>query len=280
MSGLFSVLYARKIAFTGMLAILTILVFAIFAPLITPYDPTSMNPLEKLEPPSASHLFGTDNFGRDTFSRVVYGARMSLLGSTGVVVFATIFGVAIGTLCGYFKSVELVLMRIVDVLMSFPPLLLALVLVSIMGRGLVNVIIAVGVTYLTRTTRIIYGMTLKIKEEPYIEASYASGATTFRILLRHVVPNLMSPLIVQSTFTFAFSLLEMASLDFLGLGIPPAIPSWGNMLSEGSIYLTRAPWLLLFPGSFIVVTVLSLNLVGDVLRDRLDPRFRAEISGV
>lgn len=275
-----SSLYKRKIAFAGLLILGIILLLAVFAPMITPFDPLKINPVEKLSPPNMKHFFGTDNFGRDTFSRIVYGARTSLIGAAGVVLFSLITGIALGVISGYFKKAEIVIMRVIDVLMAFPPLLLALVLVSILGRGMLNVVIAVGATYLTRTARIVYGLTLKIREETYIEAVYSVGARTSRIILRHVLPNLVSPIIVQATFTFAFALLDMASLDFLGLGVPPQIPSWGNMLSEASMYLTRAPWLLLIPGSFIVLTVLSFNLVGDVLRDKLDPHFRSDIEGV
>jgi len=256
------------------------LAFAIFAPLIATMDPQEMNPVDKLTPPNGIYLFGTDNFGRDIFSRVVYGARASLLGSTGVILFSMTLGVLIGVVAGYFRRVEPWLMRLVDVLMAFPPLLLALVLVSILGRGMINVIVAVGATYLTRTTRIVYGLTLKVREEAYVEAAVSSGTRVRDIILRHLLPNMMSPIIVQATFTFAFSLLDMAALDFLGLGIPPSIPSWGNMLSEGRMYITRAPWLLTFPGMCIVLTVLAFNLAGDVLRDRLDPHFRSRIEGV
>ena len=211
---------------------------------------------------------------------MVYGARASLLGSTGVILFSMTLGVLTGVVAGYFRRVEPWLMRLVDVLMAFPPLLLALVLVSILGRGMINVIVAVGATYLTRTTRIVYGLTLKVREEAYVEAAVSSGAKVRDIILRHLLPNMMSPIIVQATFTFAFSLLDMAALDFLGLGIPPSIPSWGNMLSEGRMYITRAPWLLTFPGMCIVLTVLAFNLAGDVLRDQLDPHFRSRIEGV
>ncbi len=275
-----SIFYKRKIAFAGLIIISIMIIFAIFAPLIAPYDPQGMNPMDKLRPPEAKHLFGTDNFGRDIFSRAVYGARTSLIGSAGVIVFSMSFGVLIGVASGYFRRIEPYLMRLIDVLMAFPSLLLALVLVSILGRGMVNVILAVGATYLTRTTRIVYGLTLKLREEPYIEAAISAGVRRTDIIFRHILPNMMSPLIVQATFTFAFSLLDMAALDFLGLGIPPSIPSWGNMLSEGRMYLTRAPWLLIFPGACIVLTVLSFNLAGDVLRDRLDPHFRRDIEGV
>ncbi len=270
----------RKIALFGLAVIGVMLAFALFAPLIAPMDPQEMNPVDKLTPPNGTYLFGTDNFGRDIFSRVVYGARASLLGSTGVILFSMTLGVLIGVVAGYFRRVEPWLMRLVDVLMAFPPLLLALVLVSILGRGMINVIVAVGATYLTRTTRIVYGLTLKVREEAYVEAAVSSGAKVRDIILRHLLPNMMSPIIVQATFTFAFSLLDMAALDFLGLGIPPSIPSWGNMLSEGRMYITRAPWLLTFPGMCIVLTVLAFNLAGDVLRDQLDPHFRSRIEGV
>lgn len=276
----FRILYKRKIAFAGFLFIIILLGVALCAPVIAPFSPQDLNPVDKLKVPGAPYWFGTDNFGRDVFSRVVYGARTSLVGGTGVVLFATVFGVLAGALAGYFRKIEPWLMRITDVMMAFPPLLLALVLVSILGRGMVNVIIAVGVTYLTRTVRVVYALTLKIREEPYVEAAKASGVKESAIILRHIIPNMLSPIIVQATFTFAFSLLDLAALDFLGLGIPPAIPSWGNMLSEGRIYLTRAPWLLIFPGACIVLTVLSFNLAGDVLRDRLDPQLRRNVEGV
>ncbi|MDR1978961.1 MAG: ABC transporter permease [Synergistaceae bacterium] len=270
----------RKVALIGFLFIGLLLAVALAAPLMARIPPQDLNPANKLSPPGGAHLFGTDNFGRDVFSRVVYGARTSLTGGSGVVLFSTVLGVLIGAVAGYFRRTEAWLMRLVDVMMAFPPLLLALVLVSILGRGMLNVIVAVGVTYLTRTVRVAYALTLKIREEPYIEAAVASGVRQFAIVTRHVIPNMLSPIIVQATFTFAFSLLDLAALDFLGLGIPPAVPSWGNMLSEGRMYLTRAPWLLIFPGAFIVMTVLSFNLAGDVLRDRLDPQLQRNIEGV
>jgi peptide/nickel transport system permease protein len=274
------IFYKRKIALAGFLFIALLLITAVFAHLIAPFSPLTLNPVDRLKAPGAPDWFGTDNFGRDIFSRVVYGARTSLIGGMGVVLFATVLGVLVGALAGYYRKIEPWLMRLIDVMMAFPPLLLALVLVSIMGRGMLNVVIAVGVTYLTRTARVVYALTLKIREEPYIEAAIASGVKESAILLRHVLPNMISPITVQATFTFAFSLLDLAALDFLGLGIPPAIPSWGNMLSEGRMFLTRAPWLLMFPGACIVLTVLSFNLAGDVLRDRLDPQLRRNVEGV
>jgi peptide/nickel transport system permease protein len=272
-------LVLRKVALAGAAVIALILVLALFAPLIAPYDPMGLNPIERLQGPSLQHWFGTDHFGRDIFSRIVYGARLTLLGGSGVVCFSISIGILVGVLSGYYRGFGFAAMRLVDVVMSFPALLLALALLAILGPGLLNVVLAVGVTYLTRTARIMFGLTLRVKEEVFIEAVRSLGAGGVRILGRHLLPNLVSPLMVQATFTFAFSLLTIASLDFLGVGVPPQVPSWGNMVSEGRIYITRAPGVLLFPGLFIVLTVLSFNLVGDVLRDNLDPRFREHLSG-
>ncbi|GAB1428541.1 hypothetical protein MASR2M17_19710 [Aminivibrio sp.] len=272
-----SAFYKRKIAFAGLIIIGVMIIFALLAPLIAPFDPQALNPVDKLRPPDGTYWFGTDNFGRDLFSRVVYGARTSLIGSAGVILFSLSLGILAGVTSGYIKGVEPYLMRLIDVLMAFPPLLLALVLVSILGRGMVTSSSPWGPPtspdHLDRLRP-----HLKLREEPYIEAAISSGVRQIDIIFRHILPNMMSPLIVQATFTFAFSLLDMAALDFLGLGIPPSIPSWGNMLSEGRMYLTRAPWLLIFPGACIVLTVLSFNLAGDVLRDRPIPPWR-DIEG-
>jgi len=272
-------LVKRKIALTGAGVVVLILVLALFSPFIATHDPMGLDPTVRLQGPSVAHWFGTDHFGRDLFSRIVYGARLTLIGGMGVVLYSVVLGVAIGVLSGYYRRFGFAAMRLVDVVMSFPALLLALAFLAILGPGLTNVIIAVGINFLTRTARIIFGLTLKLKEEVFVEAIRSIGASNARILLRHILPNLMSPLIVQATFTFAFSLLQIASLDFLGVGVPPQIPSWGNMISEGRIYITRAPGVLLFPGIFIVLTVLAFNLVGDVLRDNLDPRFRDQFGG-
>jgi peptide/nickel transport system permease protein len=280
MRDFFQALVRRKIALAGSGVLLVILFLAIFAPVVATHDPMGLNAVDRLQNPSAKHWFGTDHFGRDIYSRTVYGARMTIISGSGVVIYSIFFGILIGLLSGYFREFGLVAMRLVDVVMSFPPLLLALALIAILGPGLLNVILAVSATYLTHTARIIFGLTLKIKEEVYVEAVRSIGANNRRIILRHILPNLLSPVIVQATFTFAFSLLQIASLDFLGVGVPPQVPSWGNMISEGRIYITRAPGVLLFPGIFIVLTVLAFNLVGDVLRDKLDPRFREHLSEI
>ena len=247
---------------------------AIFASVLSPYDPLAIDPIIRLSPPNAVHWFGTDQFGRDTLSRVIYSSRMALLIGVGVVSFALLTGVPIGVFSALFPRLGHVLMRMVDVLMSFPALLLALGLIVVLGQSVANAIIAIGAVYLTTTTRITYGLTLRLRTETYVEAARSMGSGTAWLVVKHILPNLISPLLVQASFVFAFAQLSAASLDFLGLGAPPDIPSWGNMLAESRTFITRAPWLLFFPGLMIVLTAFSLNLVGDALRDRLDPRFR------
>ena len=269
----------RKVALAAFIYLCIILICAVFARWIATFDPNETHGRARLSYFGAQYLFGTDNYGRDIFSRIIYGTRMSLLGSLGIVVFAAVLGVVLGVTAGYVKPAQMVLMRLVDVLMAFPPLLLAMVLVTILGSGVFNVIVAIGTYYMTRMTRIIYSLTLKTKEETYIEALRSEGAGTLRIVFFHIVPNLISPIIVQATFTFSSALLQMAALDFLGLGIPNQYPTWGNMLSEGSRFMTRAPWLVIVPGVVIVLTVLAINVMGDLLRDNIDPRFRDIVKG-
>lgn len=265
---------ARPVALAGLGILLATLLAAGFAPWLAPYDPYAIDPMIRLTPPNAIHWFGTDQFGRDTLSRVIHSARMALLIGSGVVVFALATGVPIGVLSALFPRLGHLLMRMVDVLMAFPALLLALGLIVILGPSVANAILAIGVGYMTTTTRIVYGLTLRLRAETYVEASRSMGAGTAWLIGKHILPNLISPLLVQASFVFAFAQLGAASLDFLGLGAPPEIPSWGNMLAESRTFITRAPWLLFFPGMMIVATAFSLNLVGDAMRDRLDPRFR------
>jgi peptide/nickel transport system permease protein len=270
---------ARPIALAGLGILTATILAAAFAPWLVPYDPYAIDPLIRLTPPNAAHWFGTDQFGRDTLSRVIQSARMALLIGSGVVVFALATGVPIGVISALFPRLGHILMRMVDVLMAFPALLLALGLIVILGPSVTNAILAIGVGYMTTTTRIVYGLTLRLRAETYVEASRSMGAGTVWLIRKHVLPNLVSPLLVQASFVFAFAQLGAASLDFLGLGAPPEIPSWGNMLAESRTFITRAPWLLFFPGIMIVATAFSLNLVGDAMRDRLDPRFRQVFSG-
>lgn len=270
----------RFLASIGLAWLSLVLLCAVAAPLLAPFDPLEIDPVARLTEPNATHLFGTDHFGRDTFSRAIYGARMALLIGLGTVVVSLSLGGLIGMVSAYFTRLGSVLMRCVDVVMAFPSLLLALVLMTLFERSVLNTIIVIGIVYTTTTARILYGMVLKLKNEVFIDAAVCSGAGHTSILLRHILPNLISPLLVQASFIFAFAQLQAAALDFLGLGLPPEVASWGNMLSESRIYVTRAPWLLIYPGLLIILSVFSMNLVGDAARDSLDPRFKDDIAGV
>jgi len=277
---LFNPYSGRRLAFLGLVWLIFILICALAAPLLAPFDPLAIAPVDRLSEPGESYWFGTDNFGRDTLSRCIYGARMALVIGLGTVAVSLTAGSLIGMLSAYFTRLGHVLMRMIDVLMAFPALLLALVLMTLLERSVANTIIVIGIVYTTTTARILFGMTLKLKNEVFVEAAVCSGAGHCSVLFRHILPNLISPLLVQASFIFAFAQLQAAALDFLGLGLPPEIPSWGNMLSESRIYVTRAPWLLIFPGVLIIFSVFSMNLVGDALRDSIDPRFKDDIAGV
>ena len=269
----------RGLVFAGFLVITGVTACALFAPWLAPADPIAINPLARLSAPSAEHWFGTDHFGRDTLSRAIHGSRMAILIGLGVVLIALGGGVAFGVLSAIYPRLGMVLMRVIDVMMAFPALLLALALIVVLGRGVENSILAIGVVYLTTTSRIVYGVSLRLNAETWVEAARGMGAGTVRIVFRHLLPNLMSPLFVQASFVFAFAQLQAASLDFLGLGVPPETPTWGNMLSESRVYITHAPWLLLFPGLMIALSAFSLNLIGDAMRDRLDPRLQDALTG-
>ncbi|MGQ0570622.1 MAG: ABC transporter permease [Armatimonadota bacterium] len=258
----------------GGVLVTTILLIALLAPLLAPFDPVEIRVRDRLTPPGAVHRFGTDNLGRDVFSQVVYGARLSLLIGTSVVVIAGTVGIAIGLVAGYEPRFEQVLMRLVDGMMAFPGILLAIALMAIMGQRLSNVIIAMVVIYTPRFARVVRSVVLVIRELDYVQASRSCGASNLRLLRVHVLPNAVAPIIVQATFTFAESILAEAALNFLGAGLPPDVPSWGNVIATGRQLLQRAPWITIFPGIAIMATVLGLNLLGDGLRDLTDPRLR------
>ena len=270
----------RKLAIFGLFWLSIILLAAVFAPIIAPFDPFKIDPVGRLGQPNLINFFGTDHFGRDTFSRALYGARMTVIIGLGSVLVALLLGGFVGMISAYFNRLGNFLMRGIDILMAFPALLMALVLITLLERSVLNTIIVIGIVYATTTARILFGMTLKLKGEVFIDAAICSGTGHFSILFRHILPNLISPLLVQASFIFAFAQLQAAALDFLGLGLPPEIPSWGNMLSEERIYITRAPWLLVYPGLLLVLSVFSMNLVGDALRDSIDPRFKNDIKGI
>lgn len=254
--------------------VLGMVVLALAAPLLAPFDPMRLDPLNRLKPPSAGHLFGTDNSGRDIFSMVIYGARLSLIVGLSVMGLSAVFGVIMGLLSGYYKFLDNIIMRINDGMMAFPSILLAIALMAVLGPRVSNIILALTVVYTPRMARVIRSVTFVAKELAYVEAAQALGISDYRIVFRHILPNCIPPMIVQGTFIFAFAVLTEASLSFLGVGAPPYIPSWGNVISEGRLFMREAPWITLFPGMAILLTVLGLNLLGDGLRDSLDPRLR------
>ena len=254
-----------------------VVAMAVAAPLVTPFDPAALAVRDRMQGPSLVHLFGTDHLGRDMFSRVVYAGRTSLAVGFAVVVFASVIGVVLGLAAGFFRRLDAPVSRLLDAMMAFPDILLAIALVAALGASAVNVVVALGTVYAPRLARVIRASTLVIRELPYVEAARALGVPTRTILTRHVLRNVTSPLLVQATFIFANAILAEAGLSFLGVGISPDIPTWGTMISVGRQYLEQAPWIMWFPGAAIVVAVLSLQLVGDGLRDFLDPRLAKDV---
>jgi peptide/nickel transport system permease protein len=246
---------------------------AISAPLITHFNPIAITPEDRLLPPSAVHLMGTDNFGRDTFTRVVFGGRISL--SVGIIsVFvALLFGVPMGLISGYYGGkLDSVIMRVVDVMLAFPGILLALVIIAILGPSIFNVMIAVGISAIPTYARVTRSSVLKTKEEMFIYAAILMGCKTRRIILSHILPNILGPVVVISTLGIGGAIISGSALSFLGLGATAPTPEWGLLLSDGRNYLAQAWWITTFPGMAIMITVLSINLIGDGLRDALDPK--------
>jgi peptide/nickel transport system permease protein len=261
----------RPIAAAALGVLAAITLAALLAPVLGLVAPDRIDMAGRLAPPGSGHPLGTDNFGRDILSRVVYSGRVSLLIGLGVMAASTAAGTLVGLAAGYYRRVDAVAMRILDGLMSFPAILLALALVAALGVGARNEIIAIALVYFPRTARIVRGSTLQLKQRAFVEAAVALGEGDGRILTVHILRNALTPLIVQSTFVFAEAILADAALSFLGLGVRPPTPTWGNMLDDAHIYVETAPWFVVFPGVAIVLTVLSLNLVGDALRDLADP---------
>ena len=258
--------------------LLLIMVFlAVFAPLLFTSDPIQMNPVERLKPPSLIHWFGTDMFGRDIYSRTVYGSRISLVVGLVAAVLSVILGLFIGLVAGYIRFLDAILMRIMDGLMAIPGILLAIALVSLSGASLITVTIAITIPEIPRVVRLVRSIVLSVREEPYVEAAIAAGTRLPLILSRHVLPNTIPPLIVQATYVCASAMLTEAILSFLGAGTPPEVPSWGNIMAEGRLYFQIAPWIIFFPGITLAVTVLAVNVLGDGLRDTLDPRIAKQM---
>ncbi|MBO1907222.1 ABC transporter permease [Microvirga sp. 3-52] len=270
-------LVTRKTVMVGVLILVIVAALAILAPLIAPYSPSRLSVVNRLKPPSGIYWFGTDEFGRDVFSRTIYAGRLSLLVGASVVTFAAVFGVTLGLVAGFFRRLDMPIARIIDAMMAFPDILLAIALVAALGPSLVTVIVALGIVYTPRLARIVRASTLVIRELPYVEAARALGVPTWRIMSRHVLRNLVSPILVQGTFIFAYAMLAEAGLSFLGLGVSPEVPTWGTMIAAGRQYIGQADWMTLFPGIAIILSVLSLQMVGDGFRDLLDPRLRKDL---
>ena len=256
----------------GACFLLVMLVAALGAPYLGTIDPEELNPIDRLRGPSPTHWFGTDMLGRDLYSRAVYGTRISLTVGLCVAVLSLTIGLAIGLLSGYLRHVDTVVMRIMDGVMAIPAILLAIALMALMNASVQNVIIALTIPEIPRVVRLVRALVLSLREQAFVEASRAIGAGIWRVLLRHVTPNTIAPLIVQGTYICASAVIFEAYLSFLGAGTPPNIPSWGNIMAEGRTYVQIAFWIILFPGLFLAFTVLAINLLGDGLRDTLDPK--------
>jgi peptide/nickel transport system permease protein len=258
----------------GATILAVIVLAAVFASIVAPQDPLAMDPIHRLRPPDAAHWFGTDALGRDVFSRTLHGGRVSLLVGIGVATLATLIGVTIGTLAGWVRWLEPIIMRLVDAMMSIPGILLAIALVSINRPTPPVLIAAIALPEIPRVVRLTRAVVLTIRGQPYVEAAITSGTRPAALLLRHILPNAVAPVIVQATFICALAIILEATLSFLGAGSPPEVPSWGNIIASGRIYIRTAPWIILYPGLALALTVLSINLLGDGLRDMMDPRLR------
>ena len=259
-------------AIIGGVVLLLMVLLALLAPWLGTTDPLALAPVKRLRPPSAENWFGTDMIGRDVYSRVIYGTRVSLTVGLAVALLATSIGLAIGLVTGYLRWLDAIMMRVMDGLMSIPSVLLAIALISLTKASLENVIIAIGITEVPRVVRLVRSLVLSLREQPYVEAAIASGTGLPAILLRHILPNTLAPLLVQATYICASAMITEAILSFIGAGTPPNIPSWGNIMAEARSLIQVAGTILLFPGLFLSITVLSVNLLGDGMRDALDPR--------
>ena len=268
-------LLSHRSFFVGLVVFSCLALAAVFAPWISSLDPSAMRVRLRFKPPQQAFLFGTDMFGRDVLTRTLYGARVSLGVGLSVALISGLFSAIIGVISAQFRGLDSVIMRIMDALMSFPAILLALGITAALGPRVESVVIALAVAYIPAGVRIVRASALLVRELDYVQAAIVSGAGGIRIMRQHILPNVMSPLLVHMTFVFAFAILAEAALSFLGVGVQPPIASWGNIIAEGRDYTTEAWWIMLFPGAAISLAALSINLMGDGLRDQLDPRVRS-----
>ena len=252
--------------------LLALVLIGIFAPYLWTVDPTALAPAKRTRPPSADYWFGTDALGRDVYSRVLYGTRVSLTVGLSVALLATLAGLTIGLVSGFVRWADGIVMRFMDGLMSIPPILLAIALMALTRGSVGNVIMAITVAEIPRVSRLVRSVVLSLREQPYVDAAIASGTRAPMIILRHILPNTMAPMLVQATYVCASAMIVESILSFIGAGTPPTIPSWGNIMAEGRALWQVKPYIVFFPAAFLSVTVLAVNLVGDGLRDALDPR--------
>lgn len=269
-------LFKHRIGRIGVFIVAILIIMAVFGPLLSPYDPNEIDFTNRFSPPTLQHPFGTDDFGRDTFSRILYGARISLMVGVIAVTIATVLGTTFGLLSGYSSRrwVDEVIMRGMDILFAFPAILLAIAILAALGKGVTNAMIAIGLVYTPIFARIVRGAVLSIRNEEYITAARAVGTRDWLILTRHILPNSSAPLIVEISLSLAFAILAEAALSFFGLGTQPPDPSWGRMLSEGRAYFQQSVWMAFFPGMAIMLAVMGFNFLGDGLRDALDPKMK------
>jgi peptide/nickel transport system permease protein len=260
----------------GALILLVFVLAALFAGVLSTHNPTRLAPASRLLPPGPGHILGTDEFGRDIWSLVLYGSRISLLVGVTTMLLTSIGGIVVGLVAGYSRRLDTVVMRVMDGLMAFPAILLAIALMAVRGPGVWNVIFALSIVYMPRTAMLIRSTVLSIRELDYIQAARALGREDAAIAVRHILPNCIGPLLVQGSFVFAYAILAEAILGFLGVGVPPYVPSWGNVIASGKNVIREAFWVSLFPGVALTLAGLSLNLLGDGLRDLLDPRLRVQ----
>jgi len=251
--------------------LLGLAVLAVAAPWLAG-DPLRHAPVNRLKQPSAAFWFGTDQFGRDIYARTIYGARVSLVVGLSVALIASLLGLVVGMLCGFYRTVDAVVMRVMDGIMAIPSILLAIALITLTRPGITVVVAAIVIPEVPRITRLVRSVVLSVREQPFIDGAIAGGTRALPLLTRHVLPNTLAPLIVQATYVCASAILTEAALSFLGAGVPPEIPSWGNIIAQGRVFFQLAPWSILIPGAFLALTVLAVNMLGDGLRDRLDPR--------
>ncbi len=254
--------------------LLAFVLMAIFAPFLAPHDPLMLIPTQRLKPPNETYLLGTDAFGRDLLSRIIYGARVSLIVGIGVAIFSIAVGLLLGLLAGFFRILDTILMRIMDGLMAIPSILLAIAVVSLSGVSLLTVMVAITIPEIPRIVRLVRSVVLSAREEPYVEAAISLGSSMPKIMWRHLMPNTLAPLIVQGTYVCASAILTEAILSFLGAGLGTETPSWGNIMSEGRVYFQLKPSLIFWPGLMLSLCILSINLLGDTARDVLDPRLK------